>query len=72
MKQPEVFKNLKYQFEHPFTMDGNDNDYIKRLRNTALEHIAIYKNEKKRIDKRKKEQEEVLKYFDYLDNLDKS
>ena len=70
MKQPEAIKNFRQRFENPIRMSGNDEDYLKGLREKALYCITVYKEERKKIEQLKKDEEEVLNYFNYLDSLE--
>lgn len=72
MKQPEVFKNFRLSWETPIFGDKDfEKKELARLREKCLEILKHYREEKKRFEKRNLEREEVLKYFDFLDSLDK-
>ena len=71
MEQPEVFKNFRRSWTNPVMIYEDKGDRLNRLREDAIQSIGFYKEEKNRIELRKKEEDEILKYFEYLDSLEK-
>tara|TARA_R110000764_G_scaffold73295_1_gene149598 strand:- start:336 stop:551 length:216 start_codon:yes stop_codon:yes gene_type:complete len=71
MKQPEIFKQLKHEWESPIHDLSYDEKRIEDLRNAALNAIKAYKEEKKYTLEIEEKQKELLKYFEYLDSLEK-
>ena len=70
MKQPEIFKNWRKSWETPLTrMSGSDEDYLNNLRETALYSIRVYKKERNKIEQRKKDEQEIFKFFSELDKI---
>lgn len=70
MKQPEVFKNWRKSWESPLpTIYGIDETYLNELREKALNSISVYKEARKKIEKRKKDVQEINKFFAELDKI---
>ena len=72
MKQPEVFKNFKDSWNIKNQIYNYDEERIKELNKVIDKATEEVNGIKSRIARAKKEEEEVLKYFDYLDSLEQS
>lgn len=70
MKQPEIFKNWRKSWETPLPrMYGSDETYLNDLREKALYSIRVYKEERNKIEQRKKDEQEIFKFFAELDKI---
>ncbi len=71
MKKPKQFENFIEDLKSNYHPVNRYNELLSQLRNEALEKINEYKKTKETLMSYAKERDEVLKYIDYLDNLEK-
>jgi hypothetical protein len=72
MKQPEIFKHWRKTWEYPLDFVPINEDELDRLRDNALDAISRYKEYKNMLNKREKERQEMLKFFEELDKISDS
>ena len=73
MKHPEIFKKWRKSWESPSVrICGNDETYLNQLREQALYCIGVYKEERNKIKQRKKDEQEMFKFFQELDKISKT
>ena len=69
MELPKLFKQTKESLkQESFRLNYLQRD-LNEKRKFILEHIKEYKEIKSRLIEQQKEEEYLIKYFDYLDSL---